>query len=452
MIEGLDQSELRRFINDGGYFLDQMWPDADPADYQRAVMECDGNRIIQRWGRQSGKTWILGRKGLKEGATVPGGNVLITAASRRQAIELYRGVQQAVKDSVLTENQWGIVDNKKTEMIFDHGGRIKAIPSGNDGRSIRGFTADTIIVDEAAYVPDVVFTQVLSSMLATKEHGEFILASTPNGKSGFFYEKHHQAQKGSTIDMSTGRRYEGDLWTEFHVTSEEAPRVGNDFIKEQQQQLSKLEYRQEILGEFVETASNFFAGETIENCLHDAGTIKQQTDSCYLAVDPAAHGADRAVYCSIDTTGNVFELDYDESVSLTHVIGQIRKKEKEHDYSMILIEENGLGEGVIDDLRREEDALRHARGLRTTLRKKESIYNNLKKALENEQILLPDEPGLLERELKDLQYELNARGNMKIHAANGRHDDFADALAFAVYCWRRRGGSGGGGSKRMHSL
>lgn len=430
MIEEFDISELRRFIDDGVYFCRKLW-DEELFDYQNEIVGNENNRQIIRWGRQSGKTFTLGRKALKEGSTIPGSNVLITAASQRQAIELYRGVQEAVRTSHLTEDQWGIVDNKKTEMVFSHGGRIKAIPSGNDGRSIRGFTADTIIVDEAAYVPNIVFTQVLSSMLATKEDGEFIIASTPNGKSGFYYDKSRDP-----------------YWSESYMSSEDAPKVKKSFIEEQKRQLSDIEYKQEILAQFVVDGTTFFDPDLIDACVHE--DVICETQNRFLGTDVARFGADRAVYVSIDAAGNVYDVQFDENVPLTHCIGRIKKLEEKNKYRRILIDETGLGGGVVDPLRREEDGLGHTRGITFTIDRKQSMYNTAKKEMENGNIKINAEFKDLIYELQDLEYELTARGKTKIHAPDNGHDDFADAFALAVWAWKR--GQGARGSKKVHTL
>jgi len=58
--------------------------------------------------------------------------------------------------------------------------------AGRDGRNLRGLWAHRIVVDEAAHVPDRVLKEVLPPMLADKG-GEFVLASSPNGRRSAFY-------------------------------------------------------------------------------------------------------------------------------------------------------------------------------------------------------------------------------------------------------------------------
>ena len=71
---------------------------------------------------------------------------------------------------------------------LDHQSQILALPDKHE--NIRGVSAPRLIgVDEAAFASDELFT-ALQPMLAVS-NGAMILLSTPNGQSGFFYERWH---------------------------------------------------------------------------------------------------------------------------------------------------------------------------------------------------------------------------------------------------------------------
>lgn len=75
------------------------------------------------------------------------------------------------------------------QLKFSTGSRIISLPSGNP-RALRGWSASAVLVDEAAFIPNM--EEVWSSLAPTitrDKDAEVVLASTPAGKSGFFFEK-----------------------------------------------------------------------------------------------------------------------------------------------------------------------------------------------------------------------------------------------------------------------
>lgn len=66
--------------------------------------------------------------------------------------------------------------------VGDHVVRAR---SGHVGRSLRGQEATHLIVDEAAYVPESLITEIALPMLATT-NGRCTLISTPNGRNHFW--------------------------------------------------------------------------------------------------------------------------------------------------------------------------------------------------------------------------------------------------------------------------
>jgi hypothetical protein len=106
--------------------------------------------------------------------------VLIVAPSERQSKELLRKVID-FKNADPTAP--GVVRSTLTELELSNGGRCLVAPASSD--TIRGFTVDLLIVEEAAFVPDDVITAILPMR---KESGRVVMISTPAGRQGIFYE------------------------------------------------------------------------------------------------------------------------------------------------------------------------------------------------------------------------------------------------------------------------
>ncbi|MBI2136848.1 hypothetical protein HYU06_07290 [Candidatus Woesearchaeota archaeon] len=74
--------------------------------------------------------------------------------------------------------------NTKYQISWKDGSFVKCFPPTD---SSRGETANVIIVDEAAFVEDEIFRDVIEPIVSATG-GKIILGSTPNGQHGFYYE------------------------------------------------------------------------------------------------------------------------------------------------------------------------------------------------------------------------------------------------------------------------
>jgi len=320
-------------------------------------------------------------------------------------------------ESSVPDGMWGTERETRTIIEFDNDSEIICLPTGDSGATIRGYTAHHIIVDEAAYIDDEVFEQALMPMLATTD-GKLTLLSTPKGTAGFAYKAFYD-------------RLEDDYFSK-QVPSYQSPLVPDDFINNQQEQLSSIAFKQEILGKFVESESSFFSNSVVENAVVENPTT--DTSRMFLGVDLARHGDDRSVYITMDSLGNVVQIDSDQDTSLTDSIGRVKHLNDIHEYEKIAVDETAMGGGVVDLLK---DDLRRGtvEGVQFTIKTKQSIYNTLKEGLEQEEedgITIPNHKKL-KREMMDLQRSFTAQGKMKIEHPEGGHDDFTDALALAAY-------------------
>lgn len=138
-----------------------------------------------------------------------------------------------------------LVSINKHEMHFRRGGSILALPGSE--KTVRGYTADLVIIDEAARVDDSLYYSV-RPMLATTG-GELVALTTPNGKRGWFYDEY---EKGA-----------GD-WQRIRITANECPRISSAFLDEERRRMPDAWFRSEYLCEFTEALDSVFRSEDIE--------------------------------------------------------------------------------------------------------------------------------------------------------------------------------------------
>jgi len=108
---------------------------------------------------------------------------MIIAASQRQSSLLFEKVR--AKCDLIP----GIYQEKPTltRIMLSNGSRIYSLPAGRSGYFIRGFTLDWLIADEAAFIPETVWTAVTPMLAVSRKlrgFGFTILISTPFGKGG----------------------------------------------------------------------------------------------------------------------------------------------------------------------------------------------------------------------------------------------------------------------------
>ena len=413
-----------RLLDEPAYFVEH-YIGEEPFDYQEKFMNADNDRKAFVSGRRVGKSRTAGWLALWKAVTFAGAEILVTAKAKRQSMEMFNQIVKEINNSRASKEEMGIVNKTRTEIQFDNGSRILALPVGRDGSNIRGYGGkdNMIIVDEAAFIDDEIFQQVFSPMMAVGD-GDFVLLSTPFGKKGFLYE-----------------RFKEDDWHTIQVPTSANPLVDDDFIEEQKRNLTNTQFKQEILGQFVEAADSFFTRDELMGCTAD--NVEQESDITYLGVDLASSGKDESVYICIDDDGNVFHIEHTTDKPMTDAMGRIRELDMYYDFNKVVIDSTSLGQGVVDQVK--ESLGGKVEGFKFSNPKKQDLYNTLKNELQNGKLsyeYVPNKDGQATNKMVtqclELERSFTSGGRMKIEHPPNSHDDFSDALALAVWAKSRK--------------
>jgi len=330
-----------------------------------------------------------------------------------------------------------------TRILLTNGSRIYSLPAGRTGNFIRGFTIDMLICDEAAFVPESVWTSVLPMIAVSRQMkgmGIIVLLSTPFGKGGYYYNTFTDPE-----------------FTQFHVSSEDCARIPKDFLKKEKERMTKAEYRQEYQGEFTEEWNQFFSTELIKKCMTFIEWDKSKDYNInaryYLGVDIARYGGDENAFVICELLKNKFKIVKcltTSRVSTTDTIQKIETLNEIWNFSKIFLDDAGVGGAVTDIL---IDKLgRKVLGLNNASKRfqmqgeekkkgilKEDLYSNLLMLMETGLIEIISDLGLL-RSLKSITYEYNttvgANTNVKIY---GDYAHLAEAMVRACWCLKERG-------------
>jgi hypothetical protein len=151
-----------------------------PAPFQRRLLTKDRGDAIVCCSRQAGKSQSGSVLATHFAWRYPGFLVSLVAPTLRQAVELGRKCRALLP--YLPDTR--AVRDAETLVELHNGSRIMCFPGKPD--SVRGPSPKLIIVDEAAFCPDELFEALTPSRSRTG--ADLILLSTPNGRTGRFYE------------------------------------------------------------------------------------------------------------------------------------------------------------------------------------------------------------------------------------------------------------------------
>jgi len=427
-----------------------------PTDYQAELLD---------YGQEKPRAQTAPKKGRQVGATLTaamlGGDhavfppvaptdVLFTAPSQGTANEMFRECKKLFWNSRFSLEELGVIEDNKETWEFSDGTRILSRTLGNVEQSNnsgnRGMSPTCVIVDEADYTRDAVYTDEIEPFFTTHAEYEFHLFSTPANPNGYF---HNKVEVQGHRDVESALEGDTFAWYSPHWPTTISPYAQEDFIKKRERELSDEQFAKEFLGEFPKAGGSAISHEVfIKNVNPDRN--RNPTHARYLAVDPARKGDDEMVAVDLDETGTCWNIWSFKTMNGPEFVGFLRAVHHEQDfpepeigsnstpgdgYQGILIEENGVGGFGADFAQAGLGGV--VQVVTTTNETKQNIYQRLITDLEKGELQLPKHRKLIEQ-TTSVQKTFTPTGKAKYSHPPGGHDDYPDALAFCN--WARHGG------------
>jgi len=407
--------------------------------WQRDVLDCKGNLCL-RSGRQVGKSTVISIKGGQFAMEHANKIILIIASVERQAQLLFEKVLSYIYNKNKNCIKKGRDKPTKHKIQLKNGSVVHCLPTGLSGYGIRGYTIDLLIADEAAFIPEEVWTAV-SPMMATRYAGgaRTVLLSTPHGREGYFC-----------------RCFSDETYTSFHVSSEDCPRISKEYLKHEKETMTKVQYAQEYLGEFIDELKQFFPDKLIRECMVEkrSNPVNRISGNYYLGVDVARMGEDESTFITLELNGDRFkqaDIEVTRKTLTTETTMHIIQLDTKWNYQKIFIDDGGMGVGVFDQLLGTEGVRRKVVGINNARRSverakwkkqprrkqllKEDLYNNLLNLMEKGKItLINDNEEFLS--LKSIQYEYTSEGNLRIY---GKYSHITEGLIRAAWGIKSKG-------------
>lgn len=398
-----------------------------PYEHQKAVIDelrdakGTGKVVVCKSSRQKGKSYLVGGLLLYYAINYADTKNYCLSPSFKQAKLIYETILKAIIKS-------GVVKTKnKTDLIITliNGSVIKFL-SAEQREQLRGYTADFMCIDEAAFIPDSIFHLVLPFVDAKR--APLLLVSSPFIKQGFFYQYFCYGLENShntvTIDWSEEK---------FKESIEEI--LPPDRLEEYRQILPTRVFQSEYLGEWLDEDGAVFIG--LKNCIKKVQI--QKDDKLYVGLDWSNQGEnDWTCISMFNDRGEQCLLKYWNNLTPLKQIDVIAKEIEPYlkQIAVIYSESNSIGTPYSDLLKSKSQVLEQKVQLfNTSNTSKNTAVLNMQTALENNEVtLLDDEKQTREFSYFTANYNPITR-NVSYAAPQGLNDDtvMASLMAFQAY-------------------
>jgi len=372
----------------------------NPHINQKKILECDRRFIVVMCGRRFGKSELSQILAISE--AVKGGQVAYITPTYKLAKAFFERLTAALPFKNNISN---------LKIYCPNNGSIEFY-TGERLDNLRGRKFHLVIIDEAAFIPDLESGwQNSIRPTLTDYQGKAVFLSTPRGKN-FFY----------SMFMKQG---END-WQSFKFSTYDNPYINTREIDEARLQLPEVVFEQEYLANPSENSANPFGNAYIKNCIRP---ISSQQIVAY-GID-LAKSVDFTVIIGLDSGGNVayfdrFQMDWHNT----------KETIRRLPIAPILADSTGVGDPILEDLKREGINIE---GLKFTSQSKQQLMEGLAQAIQQGKISYPE--GVIVDELDIFEYQFTANG-VRYSAPSGFHDDCVMALALAWQNFNLKRGSG----------
>jgi terminase large subunit-like protein len=208
-----------------------------PLDWQRDYLRETRSTVVLK-GRQVGASSAAAGLAIHTARHHPGSNAVIVSPSLKQSTEITSRARMGLRNLGVR------LDQDSTSVLrLANGSRILSLPGTS--RSVRGWTASLLIVDEAAFVEPATFTAA-RALVATG--GRLVVQSTPAAEFGDFHEIATSDDPG---------------WARFTVRSDEVPTISPEFLEAERRAMSPDAYVSEYECVFGKAGASLFTAERL---------------------------------------------------------------------------------------------------------------------------------------------------------------------------------------------
>lgn len=395
--------------------------------YQKGIIrDCIlKDKVAVRMARQTGKSTIVAAFCLYWCLINPKQSVIIVSRTHNQAKNLFEKIKALSYNSIYIKSK--IIKDYTTEMEFTNGSKIRALPSGNEGATIRGYTSNIVILEEAAYISDYIVESVVIPMLSAIPDGKIIQISTPVGGGQFF----------DCFKDDSG-------YARHHYTYEDAIKAGHftrSFIEDRKKSMDKMSFEREYNANFTEDEGTALPWSLVSPCIDQSGysipedfEYMDSSGEFKIGYDVGRFGSS-AVFVLAKKYLGVEKIIYFKELVKTPYEEQwdfLLKLCNKFNPKEVIMDATGMGAPIAERFASDKRTSNFKLTKVTfSTKSKHQMFMNFIKLLEDRLIVLPNDNRLL-NQIANQRFRVS--GDYRIYSTPDRtHDDILISTILAVF-------------------
>jgi hypothetical protein len=223
-------------------------------------------------------------------------------------------------------------------------GRLWSAENPDAYAGVHNFAGVMLVFDEASGIDDAIWS-VAAGFFTENTPNRFWLAfSNPRRNSGYFYECFNSKREFWKNKIVDARSVEG---TDKQVYQQIIDEYGSD----------SSQAHVEVYGEFPNASDDQFIGSRIVDEAMDRPRWKDQTAPLVIGVDPARFGSDSTVI-AVRQGRDIVAIKKYKGDDTMEVVGRVIEAIEEYKPALVVVDEGGLGAGVVDRLKEQRYKIR----------------------------------------------------------------------------------------------
>lgn len=389
--------------------------------YQQSFATNSKKRKCWISSRQIGKSFTIAYLLCYKALSSKNGLSLCISVNARSASEIIMKCKQFAEAIKLMSKGRIDYDSSYDSIKFSTGSRVMSLPGSTDGSNLRGWTANCICIDEAAFVPHLdSIMQGIAPTLTRDPNSELILTTTPAGKNGYFYSMYSDALNS-------------DEWYVQNTTIQDAIADG---LKIDLDSLKSLCPDPDVFAQEYECKFLDEYGSMIDTNLIDwYDDMPKGNYSTIMGMDIGSR-SDRSAIVQIKTNGRDSYVDNIVVLNKTSYEDQLRiVKElhnKEHFHSGY-IDQNGIGSAISEFITKQVSS--RLKGFTFTGTNKTPMYEALRGGIFDHSIKFNLKyKDMIVNDFNNVQRIVTEDGKVKYQAGHNEngHSDITSGLVLAL--------------------
>jgi len=403
-----------------------------PYPYQEEFLRDPSPLIVACCGRQVGKTTLTAVKALHFALGTRSVRILIVSAGLRQSMILFDKILEFIELAIPAKTL--LRYRSRTKVQFLNGSEIVALPCGRDGSTLRGFTADMVILDECNFIPAIVIDSVIRPTMITRPDARLVMLSTPWMKDHPFYEALTKPELG----------FKAYVWP-----TSMNPQITKERLELERRTIGEQDFNREYNAFFQDDQFAYFPSTLVLTCTDDYQlnpdpmSDERLHGEFFVGIDFGKH-ADHTAIAIVERVSEkdirlVYLKQFELNTPYAVIIAFVKRLHETYQFTSGSLDQTGVGEGPYEAIRAFMPSMK---GVTLTAPVKEDILGKLRLQMEARKLTLPRDHTPLLTQITSQQAEPMTSGRLKFYHPTGTKDDQLWALALAIHATVEQGSAG----------